>query len=133
MSVHTEELIVQQTYYNLLLLQFLAQFAQDVIYVALITYTYRRVDRKYRMLVTILGLFCLTFYRAHLFFRLESLYTAQSGANKCLELVHQELDGPIKTGYTSTYGSCTAILRLDLPDMPIADHAATAERELSNM
>ncbi|CAO3570144.1 unnamed protein product [Mortierella alpina] len=134
MSVATEELIVQQTFSNLLLFQFLAYFAQGLINVALTTYACRRVGRKYRTLVTILAIFGLIHYRAHLSFRLEPLYAARSDAIKCLELLRLEtLDGPNKTGYTSTYQSCTAILRLPLPDMSIANHAASAEREVSNL
>ncbi|KAK5809413.1 hypothetical protein F5H01DRAFT_349200 [Linnemannia elongata] len=69
--------------------------------------------------------------------RIRSLYAARGEANKCLSLLRQEtLQGPIKTSYSCTYGSCTAILmfsRMELASQAsaeshidfLAEHVAT--------
>ncbi|KAF9937175.1 hypothetical protein BGZ67_001570 [Mortierella alpina] len=65
------------------------------------------------------------------FIRFEPLYAARGDANGCLDLLRLETSkAPIRTSYSFTSGSCTAILRLRLSDLPIADHVAVVEREI---
>ncbi|OAQ22276.1 hypothetical protein K457DRAFT_26215 [Linnemannia elongata AG-77] len=134
METIIEEMIMEKTLHYIFLFKILFIISITAIVYSIVYYAFEWLGRKFPTLVPFGSFilyfvipFCYPQYSTYPY--IASLYAARGEANKCLDLLRLEtLKDPIKTNYSSTYGSCTAILRLS--DMAcVANHAA-AEREI---